>query len=199
MLPPCDQGKAPCVPASELGLDLLRNLTICAVVSVLAYGNEIWCFDEKVVKKLRGWNARCLVVITGRDYREETVDPSFDLVARLRSRRLRWAGHILRQEETSLLRRVFVAQLRQALEEGGIRPGSLLMDAPALETVEQLVEMAGDREAWRDAVRTRMLLPETDPDRSKGRKGKRKKGCSDAFMVANGFHLDGKEWVQNPP
>ena len=150
-----------------------------------------------MLKKLRGWNARCLVVLTGRDYREETVEPSFDLVARLRSRRLRWAGHILRQEETSLLRRVFVAQLRQALEEGGIRPGSLLMDAPAFGTVEQLEEMAGDREAWRDAVR--MLLPETDPDRNKGRKGKKKKGYSDAFMVANGFHLEGKEWVQNSP
>jgi exonuclease III len=183
--------------SNKLPTSAKLRIYACAVVSVLTYGNEIWCFDQKVLKKLRGWNARCLVVLTGRDYREETVEPSFDLVARLRSRRLRWAGHILRQEETSLLRRVFVAQLRQALEEGGIRPGSLLMDAPDFETVEQLEEMAGDREAWRYAVR--MLLPETDPDRSKGRKGKKKKGYSDAFMVANGFHLEGKEWVKNSP
>ena len=42
------------------------------------------------------------------------------------------------------------------------------MDAPAFETVEQLVEMAGDREAWR--IEVRKLLPETDPDRNKGRR-----------------------------
>ena len=49
-----------------------------------------------------------------------------------------------------------------------VRSGSLLMDAPAFESVEQLVEMAGDREAWRNEVRK--LLPKSDPDRIKGRK-----------------------------
>ena len=124
------------------------------------------------------------------------MDPSFDLVARLRSRRLRWAGHILRQKETSLLRRVFLAQLEQELEEGGIRPGGLLMDAPDFESVEQLVELASDREEWRYGVR--LLLPGSDPDKIKaGRRKKNKKGRSDAFMVANGFHLEGGEWIQN--
>ena len=38
----------------------------CAVVSVLTYGNEIWVFNAQVVKKMKGWNARCLATITGR-------------------------------------------------------------------------------------------------------------------------------------
>ena len=160
---------------------------------------------EPVNQKLRGWNARCLVLITGRDYREETVDPSFDLVARLRSRRLRWAGHILRQEETSLLRRVFLAQLEQALEQGGIRPGSLIMDAPPFETVEELTVLAEDRDEWRCWVK--MLLPDQDPAKTKiseeGRKKqiyekqKKQKGLSDAFLLAAGFVLENGQWVPN--
>ena len=62
----------------------------CVVVSVLTYGNEIWRMDAKTLALLRGWNARCLAAITGRSFRDENVDPVFDLVSRLRSRGLRW-------------------------------------------------------------------------------------------------------------
>jgi hypothetical protein len=128
----------------------------CAVVSVLTYGNEIWKFSEKIKAKLRGWNARCLSVITERGFREETVEPSFDLVARLRSRRLRWAGHILRLEESSLLRKVLLAQSQVE----GKGSGGLLADAPAFETIEDLLELAQDRDGWREVVQA--LLPAGD-------------------------------------
>ena len=52
--------------STKLPASAKLRIYACAVVSVLTYGNEIWCFDEKVVKKLRGWNARCLVLITGK-------------------------------------------------------------------------------------------------------------------------------------
>ena len=125
--------------------------------------------DGEGARKLRGWNARCLVVLTGREIRDETVDPSFDIVARLRSRRLRWAGHILRQEETSLVRQVLVALVEEHLAGGLGLGGGLLMDAPAFGSLEQLLELAGDRDGWRAVVRA--LLPLTD----KGRKKKKKK------------------------
>ena len=134
----------------------------CAVVSVLTYGNEIWKFTEKIKAKIRGWNARCLTVITGRDFREETVEPSFDLVARLRSRRLRWAGHILRLEESSLLRKVLLAQAQ--VEGSG--SGGLLDDAPAFGSTEDLLELAQDRDGWREMVQA--LLPAGDPKSRKG-------------------------------
>ena len=68
------------------------------------------------MRQLRGWNVRCRVVITGRDHRDETMEPTFDLLGRLWSRRLRWAGHILRLKEASLLRRVLLAQVEEGLQ-----------------------------------------------------------------------------------
>jgi exonuclease III/alkylhydroperoxidase family enzyme len=137
------------------------RLYACAVVSVLTYGSEIWRLDEKTKAKIRGWNARCLSVITGRSIRDETVDPSFDMVSRLRSRRLRWAGHILRLEESSLIRKVLIAVAAREIESGCKDDGGLLADAPAFGSVEQLLEVAGDRDEWRVGVIG--LLPATDP------------------------------------
>jgi hypothetical protein len=131
----------------------------CAVVSVLTYGSEIWAMTEKVKAKIRGWNARCLALITGRDYREETVEPSFDMLARLRSRRLRWAGHILRAEESNLLRRVLLAQTEQDLRSGCRAKGGLLMDVQ-YSSMEELLSLAEDRDVWRSMVTE--LLPEAE-------------------------------------
>jgi len=193
--------------SKKMPTSMKLRLFACAVVSVLTYGNEIWKLDETVKKKLRGWCARCLAVITGRSIRDETVEPSFDLVARLRSRRLRWAGHILRLEEASLIRRMLIATVERDLEAGRRHAGGLLEDAPAFETVAQLLELAEDRKGWRVLVRD--LLPDTDPapDRAEGMtgvlKGKaaggrsRKRGVDDSFMVGAGFHLEGGVWLQN--
>jgi hypothetical protein len=155
----------------------------CAVVSVLTYGNEIWRMDAKTQASLRGWNARCLAAMTGRSFRDETVDPTFDLLSRLRSRRLRWAGHILRQEESSLMRRVLLASVELGLE--GPEAGGILMDAPGFASEEQLLLMAGDREEWRAAVRA--LLPESDPSTKKKCRSEDKGKESSC-----GFDKDGK-------
>ena len=135
----------------------------CAVVSVLTYGNEIWSLNSKTISKIRGWNARCLAVMTGRDFREETVSPTFDLISRLRSRRLRWAGHILRMEDSSLLKRVLLEQVKKELEQSQREDGGLLMDAAEFKSVEELVDLAQDRKSWRSRVLD--LLPESDPTR----------------------------------
>ena len=109
--------------------------------------------------------------MTGRDFREETVTPTFDLISRLRSRRLRWAGHILRMEEQSLLKRVLVEQVRKELEQGCREAGGLLMDAPVFKSVGELFELALDRKSWRTRVLD--LLPDSDPtDRERERKKK---------------------------
>jgi hypothetical protein len=155
----------------------------CAVVSVLTYGNEIWRMDAKTQASLRGWNARCLAAMTGRSFRDETVDPTFDLLSRLRSRRLRWAGHILRQEESSLMRRVLLASVELGLE--GPEAGGILIDAPGFASEEQLLLMAGDMEEWRAAVRA--LLPESDPSTKKKCRSEDKGKESSC-----GFDKDGK-------
>jgi hypothetical protein len=165
----------------------------CAVVSVLTYGSEIWRLGLKEQRKLRGWCARCLSVMTGRSIKDETVDPSFDLVSRLRSRRLRWAGHILRLEEDSLLRRVLVATVQRDLELGHSEEGGLLADAPDFVSVQELLDMAGHRVLWRKAVRE--LLPMSDPTRrQRSSGGKGSEGRSVVWMLASGHYLEDGVW-----
>ena len=134
------------------------------------------------------------------------MDPSFDLVARLRSRRLRWAGHILRLEEASLIRRLLIATVERDLEEGKRHAGGLMEDAPVFKSVEQLLELAADEDGWRVSVLD--LLPDSDPTPGKAEKRERKarketelwkngkaQKVSDAFMVGAGYHLVGEVWT----
>jgi hypothetical protein len=86
-------------PSKKLAIAAKLRIYARAVVSVLTDGYGIWDMAEKVKAKIQSWNARCLSRITGRGFGAKTVGPSCDLPARLPSRRLRWAGHILRSEE----------------------------------------------------------------------------------------------------
>ena len=87
------------------------------------------------------------------------MEPSFDMLARLRSRRLRWAGHILRAEESNLLRRVLLAQTEQDLRSRCRAKGGLLMEVQYI-SMEELLSMAEDRDVWRSMVTE--LLPEAE-------------------------------------
>jgi hypothetical protein len=100
--------------SNKLATATKLRIYVCAVVFVLTYSSEILDMAQKAKAKIKGWNAKCLSRITGRDFRAETVDPSFDMLGRLRSRCLSWAGHIPRSEESNLLlllRRVLLAQI----------------------------------------------------------------------------------------
>ena len=134
--------------SSVLDLDTKLQLYESAVVSVLVYGCEGWWLIEQLLRSVNGWNSRCLSRITGRTYREEAVTPSYNLGNRIRSRRLRWLGHVLREEETHLVRRVLLAYMQDKLDTGGYPAGSILMDAPHHNTTEGLVELAKDKEDW---------------------------------------------------
>ena len=112
------------------------------VLSVLTYGQEAWQLTEKIMTMLRGWNARCLARITGRTVREETVDPTFDLIKSIRVRRLRWVGHVLRKPEASLDRKALFTYKRPYPE------GSVLMDVPPHGDIQELATQAKSREKW---------------------------------------------------
>ena len=87
------------------------------------------------------------------------MDPAFNLLDRIRARRLRWAGHILRSEESNLLRRVLLAQTEHELSSGHSGAGGLLMDV-SFSSMEELLDLAEDRKGWNKAVRE--LLPEKE-------------------------------------
>ena len=85
-------------------------------------------------------------MITGREIREEYNDPSFDLLGCAKARRLKWAGQLLRAEESFLPRRVAMVELEQSAGAG--QPGGIFQDAPKGRTVEELVELAQDKGQW---------------------------------------------------
>jgi hypothetical protein len=63
----------------------------------------------------------------------------FDLVAKLKARRLRWLGHVLRMPETSLLRRVVLRHGTADQSED-----TIFDDAPEHASLEKLEELAGN-------------------------------------------------------
>eukprot|EP01050_Picozoa_sp_SAG11_P005411 SAG11_NODE_381_length_9941_cov_11.761885_12_plen_448_part_01 len=118
------------------------------IVSVLTWGLPAWRIGDKEERKLRHWNARMLTRMMqtkqedfADELRKQYRDPEFDLVRKLRARRMRWLGHTLRLPETSLLRRV--------LTRGEAPPpGTILADraVPAHSTMQELAEKAGNHE-----------------------------------------------------
>jgi hypothetical protein len=112
----------------------------------LTWGLPAWRLGDAERRKLRGWNARLLTRLLSTEHenfgevvRQQTREPLFDLVAKLRARRLRWLGHTLRLGEENLLRRVLTR---------GATPkvGSVLADEalPPHSSVEELAALAGN-------------------------------------------------------
>ena len=96
--------------ASDVGTGLKLRFYAAGIISILTHGAETWLLTDRLVSRLRNWNARCLSRITGRSVREEHVDQTFDLIPRLLSRRLKWLGHVLRAEEGHFVKSILCAQ-----------------------------------------------------------------------------------------
>ena len=111
-----------------------------AVWSMITYGQVTWKMTEKTCRFLRGWNGRNLSRITGRSVKEETSDPTLNLVNHVRSLRLKWVGHTLRKEER------FPAQRMLVREKKPYEEGSILMDAPKHGTMWELAELAREND-----------------------------------------------------
>ena len=85
--------------------------------------------------------------------RQEHRQPTFDLIAKLRARRLKWTGQILRQKPVdSLVHQVLMTAAMHDLAVGNNRR-PLLMDAEAYSTAEELLTLAADRKGWAARVR----------------------------------------------
>jgi hypothetical protein len=144
-----------------LSMEVKLQLYSCAVVSVLVYGSEAWTLTAGLTKALNGWNSRCLHIITGRSYREEAMDPSYNLVSKIRAKRLRWVGHVLREEESHLVRRVLVGYINEKVDK--YPEGSILMDAPKHSSAEELIEAASDKADWNISVNAVDWKPKANP------------------------------------
>ena len=132
-----------------LELDFRLPLYISGCCSILTYGSESWTLDERTCKMINGANAYMISHITGRTRHEEASHStsSFNILLWIRSRRLKWLGHILRMEDSRLVKQ----EVKQIHEYR--RQGDLLMDTEVELSWEALLMQASDRDKWRKTVR----------------------------------------------
>ena len=140
--------------SSVLKLDIKIRIYKCCVWSVLSYGNIAWKLDKDTCSSLRGWNAKCLSRITGKEIpvlaSKRTIEASLDLVNYIRAQRIRWLGHTLRREGNHPAKAI-VMKLEKRVK------GSILMDLSYFvkeEDMDKLVELAHDKEEWNIIVNT---------------------------------------------
>lgn len=146
------------------------------VCSRLTYGSEAWKLDEVVIKMLNGANSRMMARITGTSvvHEQAGVSKSFDIIAKLRARRLQRVGHILRMDPSRMVHqalkhihetRPIPAARRHNINTRGyvtnpisvtpsaLNGGDLLMDVPHKLSWSELKQMATDRDSWRPRVK----------------------------------------------
>ena len=125
----------------DLGLKLKLRLYEAAVLSILVYGCESWLLDSKAMKILNGANSIMLASFTGNTIRQEATpsSTSVNLIHKLRVRRHKWLGHIIRAGPDRLIYQAVEQQNLLNLE------GRLAMDAPPHTSLHQLEPLATDR------------------------------------------------------
>ena len=105
-----------------------------------------------LMASLRGWCAKCMVRLTDRGHKDECVDPSFPVVDKIRSGRLKWLGHVLRSDQSNLVRQAVVVMVEDCLAGRRSAEGTVIMDAPKHTTLAELVEIARNRFRWGSLV-----------------------------------------------
>jgi hypothetical protein len=129
---------------SRLSWWVKLRVYITYIVPVLAWGLSAWRLGDVEWRKLVNWNAWLLTRLLGTPHenfgevvRQQTWQPLFDLVAKLRAWWLRSLGHTLRLSKVSLLRQVL-------MREPMPKPGSVLANEalPPHNSIVELAELA---------------------------------------------------------
>ena len=106
--------------------------------------------DSATRAKITGANARCLSHITGKTAHLEASahTRTYDLVSAIRTRRMRWLGHILRMPNARLVKLATRVQWDLNIE------GGMFMDIPAYVglTFAAVEALAQDRKAWKAMI-----------------------------------------------
>ena len=112
-------------------------------------------------------------------------------MARIRARRLTWAGHLLREKEEHLPRRVAVGRLKSDLQEhNSLRTTyGLFQDAPDHNTFEELEDMAQSRRFWRSLVVA--IEPEDTLELQKRKKARKTRSSGTTTL-----DLDASQWLK---
>ena len=165
----CDQLRF-VLNANNVKLRTKLKIYRCAIGSLFTYyGSEAWCLNDENLRRLNRANASCLHRFTGKSRIEESrrTTCTYSLCDDIRRRRLTWLGHILRMKKTDGKERLVKVALRVQHDMEG--RGDLFMDAPRLQSFEEIEEMAQDRATWRRLVDTKFG---SKPQRKRPRKRK---------------------------
>ena len=130
----------------DLALQIKLRLYEVTVCSVLVYGCESWQLTDKAMRHLNGTNSKMLSFFTGKTISQEArpTTTSFNLIHKIRIRRHKWLGHIIRAGPDRLIYQAVEAQRQLGT------PGGLCMDAPLDGPISGLTSLTADRAGWRD-------------------------------------------------
>ena len=117
--------------------------------SLFAYGSEAWRLSDKCLRALNASLAVFKGLQENRGKKKQGRPPATNHFVTTfgEKRRLAWLGHILRMKDIAEgVPRLVKTTVKVQHELGG--GGSILMDAPAHQSVEDLVPKAGNRRDW---------------------------------------------------
>ena len=135
----------------------------CVLLSLL-YGSETWTLYARQEKRLNSFHMRCLRKILGIKWQDKIPDTEVlekagipSLFAILRSRRLRWLGHVSRMDDSRIPKQVLYGELSNGKRSTG-RPKLRYKDQCKATMTDLSIdsgnwdELAKDRSRWRSAI-----------------------------------------------
>ncbi|XP_038073012.1 uncharacterized protein LOC119741333 [Patiria miniata] len=147
-----------------LSIKLKIRIYVSCVLSVLLYCSESWPTYRRQERRLNAFHFRCLRSILGISWQDRVSNPAIleltgvnDMFTLLSARRLRWSGHVCRQEDGRLPKDIFFGELAHAHRPRG-RPKIRYKDVLKRDLrtfripVTSWQTVVQDRTRWRSAV-----------------------------------------------
>jgi len=151
---------------SKLSLHLKIRVYHACILSILLYASESWVTYRKQEHRLNAFHFRCLRSILGVCWSDRVPNSvvlertgSVDLYTLLRSRRLRWTGHVCRMDDARYPKALLYGELANAPRRRG-RPRLRFKDVVKRDLVAFDIDTncweltACDREQWRSALKS---------------------------------------------
>ena len=148
----------------DLSIKLKIRVYVACVLSILLYCSESWTTYRRQERRLNSFHFRCLRSILGISWRDHVPNVSIlrltgatDMFTLLRQRRLRWAGHVHRQDDGRIPKDILYGELAEAPRPRG-RPrlrykDVLKRDLAAFGIPNTTWEStASNRSRWRSAI-----------------------------------------------
>ena len=140
------------------------KLGISTFYEMYVYVCETWTIYSKQEKRLNSFHLRCLRKIVGIKWQDKMPDTEVlqkagvsSLMAVLRSRRMRWLGHVNRMDDSRIPKQVLYGELSEGSRARG-RPKLRFKDQCKTTLKELSIDenewevMAKEREEWRYVV-----------------------------------------------